>query len=165
MTISMKRKLLSLVLVVLLAAGFYGTTHQGEFYVSARSVLEKEYTDFSEPVYIGNGITWKGFWNPTILDVEVMGDDNYFRGQEELPFEIFMEEAGHVGVVAEKDLDASFQMASLGSFPIRDQNMNIVFRIDREEDQIYLDHLRSIRISYSILGMTRSRIINLKDEV
>ena len=51
------------------------------------------------------------------------------------------------------------------NFKMKEKDMNLVFRVDQKEDQMYLNNVRSIRIHYSVFGIRRSRIIDFMEEV
>ena len=160
-----KRAAILLLFAIAVASLFYLSTLPGEFLITSRSSMDEESHDFSETILLGTGISWTGLWKPTILEVDFLGEDNYFKGQEELSFDLFIDEERHVGSVLEGDLILSYPLHDVKDFKMKEKDMNLVFRVDQKEDQMYLNNVRSIRIHYSVFGSRRSRIIDFMEEV
>lgn len=80
MTETIKKRAAILLLCVIAAASlFYVSTLPGEFLITSRSSMDVESHDFSETILLGTGITWTGLWKPTILEVDFLGEDHFFR--------------------------------------------------------------------------------------
>jgi len=143
---------------------FYISTLQGEFLLTSRSSLAEENQGFSEPVYLSTGMAFTGPWNPTILNVQFIGEDNFLKEQGDLPFQLFVDNEGHIGAVSESDLGATFQMQSVKNYKMKEQNMNLVFKVDTEEEERQLENINGIRITYSIWGMRRIKMVDFEGE-
>lgn len=105
MTETIKKRPAILLLCAIAAASlFYVSTLPGEFLITSRSSIDVESHDFSETILLGTGITWTGLWKPTILEVDFLGEDHYFKGQEELTFDLFIDEDRHIGSISEENL-------------------------------------------------------------
>lgn len=48
---------------------------------------------------------------------------------------------------------------------MKEKYMNLIVRMSRKEDQMFLNNVRSIRIHYSIFGIRKSRIMDFIEEV
>lgn len=166
MTETIKKRAAILLLCAIAAASlFYVSTLPGEFLITSRSSIDVESHDFSETILLGTGITWTGLWKPTILEVDFLGEDHFFKGQEELTFDLFIDEDRHIGSISEGNLIPAYPLQEVKNFKMKEKDMNLVFRVDQKEDQMYLNNVRSIRINYSVFGIRRSRIIDFMEEV
>ena len=166
MTETIKKRAAILLLCAIAAASlFYVSTLPGEFLITSRSSMDVESHDFSETILLGTGITWTGLWKPTILEVDFLGEDHFFKGQEELTFDLFIDEDRHIGSISEENLIPAYPLHEVKNFKMKEKFMNLIVRMSRKEDQMFLNNVRSIRIHYSIFGIRKSRIMDFIEEV
>jgi hypothetical protein len=71
---------------------------------------------------------------------------------------------GHIGAVYESDLGASFQMQSVKNYKMKEHRMNLVFKVDTEEEERLMENIKGIRITYSIWGMRRMKMVDFEGE-
>jgi hypothetical protein len=159
-----KRAAILLLFAIAVASLFYVSTLPGEFLITTRSRLDGESHDFSETVLSGTGISWTGFWTPTILEVKLLGVDQFFQKELELPFEIFVEEDGHIGILKENDLGAPYQIEKVRNYRIKDKRVHLVFMVDSKAKQDLLKSAKSLRITYSTLGFRKTKTLVFTDE-
>lgn len=148
-------------LVLITFLGLFISINQGKFTLTDTSSISRDSLEFSEPIYLGNSIRWRGIFNPKILNIKLMDKNNNFINLQDSSIEVFLVDGVHIGVLTESEVYSKIDIIPPNNFNMKDKNINIVFRIGTEADEQFIDNLSNIWIDYSIFGISKFQIIGI----
>jgi hypothetical protein len=148
-------------LVLIIFLGFYISINQGRFTLTDTSSISRDSLEFSEPIYLGNNMRWRGLFKPKILNIKLMDKNNSFINIQDSSIEVFLVDGGHIGVLTESEVYSKIDIIPPNNFNLKNKNINIVFRIDSKSDEQFIDNLSNVWIDYSIFGISKFQIIGI----
>lgn len=145
----------------------YFVFSKGDFVMGSTSYIAMDAPIVEErlPFYIGYGIHWEGFGNPTLTDVTLMKKDGTELGEGDLQLSVtsMVDEIGVTGVIDEESVLKEGHIDGylpVENYPV-DNNFLLVFRVELH-DPDYENNVSHLVINYKNFGIPQKQTLDFE---
>ncbi|MDG5788591.1 hypothetical protein QA612_13985 [Evansella sp. AB-P1] len=154
-------------LLILFSILFNYVFSKGEFVIGSTSYITKDAQMVEEglPFYMGYGLHWEGFGNPTLTNVTIIKHDGTELNKDDLQLSVtsMIDEMGVTGVIDEEyAMEEGYvnEYLPVENYKVED-NFILVFRVELH-DSNYENNISQLIIEYNNFGFQQKQTLEFE---